>query len=265
MDTHANHKLQTAALQLPIRIYETQRKMDDYFADDMHYGDISEKVLRERYRLRDISTRINPFTFPNRLESARILFDEFRCLSTSLSFVGEYQSLIGKLIDHMQYGQGDRFFDPMLDAALENHSSMESSLQKIKQTFTQLTDWGHGHYPESNIKALTAEIAESKLPKFNSLMDRINGLAISVHDTWATHITLESYEVNRDRYKAKIHYRVQDHFGLDNDDISNLLYREFRIFRIWFTLQRWQGYGYQPFITEMNAIKTIEGSRFDTF
>ncbi|WP_241488397.1 DUF3289 family protein, partial [Winslowiella iniecta] len=28
-------------MQLPIRIYETQRKMDDYFADDMNYGDIS--------------------------------------------------------------------------------------------------------------------------------------------------------------------------------------------------------------------------------
>jgi len=239
--------------------------MDDYFADDMNYGDISEKALKERYKLHDISSRVNPFTFPNRLESARILFDEFRSLSKSLSFVGEYQALIGKLIDHMQYRHGDRFFHPMLDAALEKHSSMESSLQIIKQTFTKLTDWQHGFYSESNLKALTTEIAESKLPKFNNLMDRFNGLAISVHDTWATHITLENFEVSGDRYKAKIHYRIQDHFGLDDSDINDLLYRKFRIFRIWFTLQRWQGYGYQPFITEMNVTKTIEGSKFDTF
>ncbi|KOC84849.1 DUF3289 family protein, partial [Winslowiella iniecta] len=70
------------------------------FADDMNYGDISEKALKERYKLYDISSQVNPFTFPNRLESARILFDEFRSLSKSLSFVGEYQALIGKLIDH---------------------------------------------------------------------------------------------------------------------------------------------------------------------
>ncbi|WP_156324277.1 DUF3289 family protein [Winslowiella iniecta] len=61
--------------------------------------------------------------------------------------------------------------------------------------------------------------------------------------------------------KQKVHYRIQDHFGLDEDDITDLFYRQFRIFRIWFTLQRWQGYGYQPFITEMNATITIEGHR----
>jgi len=265
MDTHADHKPQTAALQLPIRIYETQRKMDDYFADDMHYGDISEKVLRERYRLRDISTRINPFTFPNRLESARILFDEFRSLSTSLSFVGEYQSLIGKLIDHMQYGQGDRFFDPMLDAALENHSSMESSLQKIRESLTGYINWNKGYLPQYRASVITDSLRNSFLPKFNNLMDRINGLGISVHDTWATHITLESLEINGPRYRAQVHYRIQDHFGLDDSDITDLFFRQFRIFRIWFTLQRWQGYGYQPFITEMNTKKIIEGHRDDKF
>jgi len=203
MDTHIDEKPQVAALQLPIRIYETQRKMDDYFADDMNYGDISEKALKERYKLYDISSQVNPFTFPNRLESARILFDEFRSLSKSLSFVGEYQALIGKLIDHMQYRHGDRFFHPMLDAALEKHSSMESSLQKIREALRSFTYWERGYFPHDMVKEITKSISKSVLPKFNNPMDRINGLGISIHDTWATHITLESLEITGSRYKAK--------------------------------------------------------------
>nr|WP_230979121.1 DUF3289 family protein [Intestinirhabdus alba] len=86
-------------------------------------------------------------------------------------------------------------------------------------------------------------------------------MVITVHDTWATHITLASLEVTGESFRAKVHYRVQDHFGLDDTDVLNPLYREFRIFRLWFTLQRWNEYGYRPFITEMNATVEITGRR----
>jgi uncharacterized protein (TIGR03034 family) len=84
---------------------------------------------------------------------------------------------------------------------------------------------------------------------------------ITVHDTWATHITLESLEVTGESFRAKVHYRIQDHFGLDDDDVLDPLYREFRIFRLWFTLQRWDECGYRPFITEMSATVEITGGR----
>lgn len=124
-------------------------------------------------------------------------------------------------------------------------------------------DWEKELYPRQNFKDLISAIEDSKLPKFNNKIDRINGLVISVHDTWATHITLNSIEIVGDRFKAKIHYRIQDHFGLDDSDINDSLYKQFRIFRIWFTLQRWEGFAFKPFITEMNVTKTIEGGRND--
>lgn len=38
-------------------------------------------------------------------------------------------------------------------------------------------------------------------------------MGISVHDTWATHITLKSLLIEKNRYYARVHYQLQDHFG----------------------------------------------------
>jgi len=99
----------------------------------------------------------------------------------------------------------------------------------------------------------------SKLPKFNNLVDRINGLGISVHDTWATHIVLESLEIKDNRFYAVVTYRIQDHFGLDDTDALDPFYIQLRIFRVWFLLQRWEKYGFKSFITEMNVEVRISG------
>ena len=47
-------------MPVPVRIYATQRTMDDYDAKDMHHGDLSEDVLKGRFGLTDISTKVNP-------------------------------------------------------------------------------------------------------------------------------------------------------------------------------------------------------------
>lgn len=80
-----------------------------------------------------------------------------------------------------------------------------------------------------------------------------------MHDTWATHITLESLKVQGDAYQAVVHYHIQDHFGLDDSDILSPINNKLDILKIWFTLQRLQKYGYKPFITEMNATIEISG------
>lgn len=101
------------------------------------------------------------------------------------------------------------------------------------------------------------------LPKFNRWLNRTNGLVISVHDTWSTYIILESLIIYNNSWKARIRYRIQDHFGLDDNDITHSLYKYFRIFRLWFSLQRWNDYGYKPFITEIDAIIEINGLEYE--
>ena len=76
MDTPIENSRQALPIRLPIRLFETQKRMNDYKAEDMKFGDLTQFFLQEYYQPNNISKNINPFTHPNRDESARILFDE---------------------------------------------------------------------------------------------------------------------------------------------------------------------------------------------
>ncbi|MGD8161939.1 DUF3289 family protein [Pantoea sp. FN0307] len=251
--------LLSPAIKLPCLLFATQHKMDDYGAPDMLYGDLSAEVLRQQYHLRDISTRIDPFNHPNRKESARILFNEFRDLSDMFSFYGDYKSLARTMITHMQYVNGAVFSDPLLDQAMAEHSSMKTFLNFLSERFTQYNMVTKEGIIDIPVEDILKQISQTKLPKFNNLQDSFNSLGITVHDIWATHIYLDSFKVEGNRFFATVRFKFQDHFGLDTTDISNTFYRNFRIFRIWFILQRWQGYGFRPFLTEFNFVAKFQG------
>lgn len=103
--------------------------------------------------------------------------------------------------------------------------------------------------------------SDSRLPKFDRIKDRFNGMGISVHDTWATQISIKSLRIEGDRFRAVVHYKIQDHFGLDNQDIQNWKYRNFNLFRIRFVLQRYSHFAFKPFMTNMETTIEITGER----
>lgn len=288
-------KPQPEPLPLPALIYQTKNHMDDYQAKDMHYGDLDTLALRNKFGIDvdNVSVKVNPWLLKRKNEAAELatplsyaisghdsgpqnsvsqneaaalMFDEFRELAKVFSFQGEYRNVITEMITHMQENSGTPYSSPQLDKALKeqilNDHSENSSLQKIKDIISLYMNSEYSFYPLAYKNKFADEISnKAVLPKFDSEIDNTNGLVIAVHDTWATHITLESLEVDGDSYHAKVHYRIQDHFGLDDADVLNPVYREFRIFRLWFALQRWDKYGYKPFITEMNATIEISGRR----
>ncbi|AJI90245.1 hypothetical protein YPPY46_4475 [Yersinia pestis PY-46] len=274
----------TLPLQFPLCIFKTRNRMDDYGAADMKNGDLTEAELKGKFNLRGVSVTLDPYTGEktptsfamdhfnkkpkekvNKAEVARILFDEFRHLSDTFSFSGKYQSIMRKMITYMQINNGAPFRDLLLDSALKEQilsdKSNDSSLLKIKNALIENIDWNNGHYPINNKGMMTEAIKDTVLPRFNRLNDRINGLGISVHAIHATHITIRSLQVNGNEFRAIVHYRSQDHFGLDNTDMLDSFYRQFRIFHIWFVLQRWRGLGYKPFLTNMEASIEITGKR----
>jgi uncharacterized protein (TIGR03034 family) len=171
------------------------------------------------------------------------------------------------MISHMQSGEGKAFSSIYLDVALkeqiERDSTVNSTLQRLKDALRKFTDWEKRYFPQENREYLTKAILGSKLPKFDRFVDNFNGMGISVHDTWATHITLKSLKINGDSYRAVVHYKVQDHFGLDGNDILNIKYRQLRFFRIWFVLQRYNKLAFKPFMTNMEASVVITGGRND--
>lgn len=276
-----------AKLQFPCTLFKTQKRMDDYSASDMRCGDLTEAQLKSHYGLVDVSTRANPYTLTKitpfnqpqsmfygsrgegrkitRQQCAAILFDEFRQLSSLFSVYGPYRHLIEEMITHMQNGNGTPFRNMALNRALKDHilsdNTSNSTRLRLSETIEKYIDWEGKHYPEKDKNELRKTILEGKLPRFDRFQDNFNGMGITVHDTWATHITLKSLQVDNDRYRAVIHYKVQDHFGLDVNDISKFRFNQFRFFRIWFVLQRYNQFGFRPFMTNMEATVEITGKR----
>jgi uncharacterized protein (TIGR03034 family) len=276
-----------AALQFPCTIFRTQRRMDDYNASDMRCGDLTEEQLKSHFRLFDVSSKVDPYTLTKmtpfnhpwsgisdsriggekvtRQQCARILFDEFRYLSRSFAVYGPYRYLIEKMINHMQHGNGSPFRDMALNRALKEHlindGTDNSTLLRMKKIFNKNIDWLQKGYPSENKDELMDAILGGRLSKFDRFQDNFNGMGITVHDTWATHITIKSLHIDNERYRAVVHYKVQDHFGLDSIDISKIKFNQLRIFRIWFVLQRYNQFGFKPFMTNMEATVEITGER----
>jgi len=262
--------------------------MDDYGARDMRYGDLTEAQLRKHYHLENVSTRVNPYTLTKVIpfsqsqlmpygyrgdttkmttqQCARILFDEFRHLSRMFALFSPYRHLIDKMITHMQYGNGAPFRDMLLDRALKeiiinDNVKQHSTRLLLKDTFHDYIDWNNRIFPASQKTLFNTAINNGNLPKFDRFQDDFNGMGITVHDTWATQITIKSLYIDNDHYQAVVHYKVQDHFGLDDDDILKNKFNQFHFFRIWFVLQRYKPFGFKPFMTNMEASIEITGER----
>ncbi|MCX8962758.1 DUF3289 family protein [Erwinia psidii] len=277
-----------SALQFPCTIFKTQKWMDDYGAKDMRYGDLTETQLKTDYHLVDVSTRANPYTLTKitpfsqpqsmfhgsrgtgekitRQKCASILFDEFRHLSRAFATYGPYRHLIERMITHMQNGNGTPFRDMSLDRALReqiinDRSSENSTRLLLQKAFKGNIDWTTKSYPENKKEKLREAVLDGRLPKFDRLQDNFNGMGITVHDTWATQITIKSLHIGNDHYQAVVHYKIQDHFGLDDDDVLKFKFNQFRFFRIWFVLQRYNQFGFKPFMTNMEATIEIFGER----
>ncbi|CAE1149836.1 DUF3289 family protein [Serratia sp. Tan611] len=273
------------ALMFPCTVFETQKRMDDYGAEDMRSGDLTAGQLKTQFRLTDISTKVDPYTLRRlaafggrssmfrppaaggpvgRQECARILFDEFRELSATFALYGPYRHLIGKMINHMQYGNGTPFRDALLDQALKAHiindRTDNSSLLKIKNALDENIDRVNGYFPNEKFYRIREIILDGRLPKFDRFQDNFNGMGITVYDTWATHITIKSLHIESSGYRAAVNYKVQDHFGLDAEDILKLKFNQFRFFRIWFVLQRYSQFGFKPFMTNMEADIELRGA-----
>jgi len=268
---------------------QNPNRMDDYGAKDMRCGDLTEAQLKSQYRLDYISDRVDPWTLTRRSsmdrpqsmfccnmrgqgekttqqQCAAMLFDEFRSLSRKFSLYGPYSHLIEKMITHMQNGNGTTFRDMSLNSALKEHilndrSEKNSTRILLEKVFQEKIDWKNRIYPVTQKDDLRTAISRGKIPKFDRFQDNFNGMGITVHDTWATHITLKSLHIENDCYRAVVHYKVQDHVGLDSDDILKTKFSQFHFFRIWFVLQRYNQFGFKPFMTNMEATVEIAGGR----
>ena len=278
------------ALQLPCTIFQTRHRMNDYGARDMRYGDLSAQQLQHQYHLANVSAKVDPYRLKKRLpftpsqyqfgnhyhseedislqQCARILFDEFRSEARQFSFLGPYRKVIIEMINHMQHNNGAPFRHLLLDIAAKNKITEErvggNTLKMIRTTLQENIDWTNQHYPQIRLNEFHKNISTRPLPKFDAMRDYINGMAISIHDIWAARITIKSLEINNEKYKATIHFELQDHFGLDDADLLKHRARRPSVLGIWFILQRYKMLGFKPFMTNMSATIDIRGYRHES-
>ncbi|WP_312175964.1 DUF3289 family protein [Pseudescherichia sp.] len=273
----------------PQTIFMTQRPFNDYGADDIRYGDISADRLIREFGLKNISNIVDPYTltrlttFDNPQsrfagvyggahrggtisvqDCARLLFEEMQKTSLPYSFVGPYRYLINQMLRHFQRSTGTPFSDSQLNAAYQdkivNDNSHDSMKLAIQQEFNDHIDFSTFGYPQNRVAELSKIIRSRVLPKFDSfLLDKVNGMGITVHDVHATKIDIISLDVEEQGWKACIKFIGQDHFGLDVDDIRKRKFNQLDFFKIWFVLQRYNKFGFKPFLTNMEATITLQG------
>lgn len=274
-------------MSLPREIFSTSHRFEDYHIDDMQYGDLDDWDFYT-LGLKDISARVDPFrclqfdmmtTFNSqaldfghqqpqgrpisRQHCADILFDEMKELSVQFA-KGLYFPIIGELIDHFHYGNGQPWFGELLNRAYTDvirGAGTNDVLMKIRDEINkQLHSKRDARLDDFFFVRLKSEMQDSKLPKFNRYIDRVNGLGVSVHDIYAQQIKLVRFQRYAMSWEGLLSFKGQDHFGLGKEDITNTLYKNFRFFRIWFFLQRHRDYAYRPFLTNLNAHAHIKGS-----
>ena len=274
-------------MSLPREIFATSHRFEDYHIDDMQYGDLDDWDFYT-LGLKDISARVDPFrclqfdmmtTFNSqaldfvhqqpqgrpisRQHCADILFDEMKELSAQFA-KGLYSPIIGELIDHFHYGNGQPLFGELLNRAYEEvirGVGTNDMLMKIRDEINkQLHSKRDARLDDFFFVRLKSEMQDSKLPKFNRYIDRVNGLGVSVHDIYTQQIKLVRFQRYAMSWEGLLSFKGQDHFGLGKEDITNTLYKNFRFFRIWFFLQRHRDYAYRPFLTNLNAHAHIKGS-----
>lgn len=275
-------------ISLPLRIYSSRKQRDDYSASDMRCGDLTHHQLVRDYHLSQVSGRVDPYTLSrisafnqpqsmfhgshrqgksvNRQQCVEILFDEFRHLSAAFACYGPYKFVIEEMITHMQCSNGAVFHSAGLDRALKqqilrDRSEKNSTRYILTRGLSKFINWQSKSLDTNGCQSISEEINKGKLPKFDRFRDSFNGLGISVHDTWSTDIAVTSLSVEDNHYHACIRYRVQDHFGLDDNDILSSKFSQFRLFRIWFLLQRSENFAFRPFMSNMDATIGITGGR----
>lgn len=256
----------------PLELFRSRKPFNDRRADDMLYGDMSEETLKQRYGLIAVSDRVDCYTFKklhlpaygnmpilSREQAAARLFDQLRFEASRFAFWGPYTNIVQRMFKHMQYNDGRDFNDAQVNLAykrvIETNNSKTSTKMLIRDTLSKFVRWDQG-LTGSDFKE---NLLKSHLPKFDRWIDRINGLGISIHEVNSTKITLESLRFEGNKFTAVIHYKGQDHFGLDTTDIQDARFKYLLMFRAWFVLQRYHKLAYKPFLVNMEARITITG------
>lgn len=250
-------------------IYQTENRMGDTAAPDMLHGNESQEKIEsygfmkpfkqvEYTSPRDGMTQSSEdqFSLPSseHFKRMRDLANYF-----SSSWIGTPTSgVFSRMVDKFESNEGGYYASPLLDDALQSHETTQAFHKALLQCLSENINDGK---LSKNIADITSQYMIDNrlmLPQFNSIEDRINGLTLTVHGIWSMNIYVEDLEYKGDMVRGKFRYEIEDHFGLDPNDVNHTfsdgLFKQFEHlqgFRSWYVLQHFNCFNYRPFITSI--------------
>ncbi|HAT4340898.1 TPA: DUF3289 family protein [Clostridium perfringens] len=182
------------------------------------------------------------------------LFDDLRRMGKALFSIGELEDVFLDMVDHFKNANGIDYKNVILNKHIREHKSTKEYVNKIKELVIEELKINKGDLSKiefnKNGKLYEKIQKNVKFPDYSSLFDIIEGLTITVHDTWANEVEIRDYSINGNKFTGKLHYVIYDHFGLDKPDVEKK-YVYLSGFRAWFTLQHFKKFKglYKPFVT----------------
>ncbi|KJY87790.1 hypothetical protein TW84_16045 [Vibrio neptunius] len=282
---------QPVAGDFSLLVFETKNKMDTFChhkgssdcndeaicPKDMRYGDESRDVIESYGLMQPFKNKMryspsmgydvvseDQFALPasEHFKRMRSLAND-AVLGVGFSTEGETQGIFFEMVDKFERNEGGYYSNPLLSKALQGHETTQRFHEALKKCLGDNVK--DGRLPD-DILSVSSQYMMSlegeRLPKFDSSplgRDLSNGTVLSVHDIWSLRVYVERLEYKGNKIRGIFKYEVQDHFGLDTNDINHDFsdgikkqYEQLEGFRSWYLLQHFKGYGYKPFITKID-------------
>lgn len=257
----------------PSLVYDTENQFNDTNAPDMRYGDEDRFKIAEYGFMKPFEAKVHynaetntryysedQFSLPasEHFKRMRSLGDNV-LFGVGFSSSGKTSGIFSKMVDKFERSEGGIYMHPLLDEAMRNHETTATFQAALLKCLGE--NINSGSLPR-DIAQITSQYMKDHhlaLPHFKIISsDFFNGTVVTVHGIWCMRVYVENLEHKGQQIRGKFRYEIQDHFGLNSDDINHssddAFYKKFEWlqgFRSWYLLQHYSGYNYQPFITEI--------------
>lgn len=257
----------------PSLVYDTENQFNDTNAPDMLHGDEDRFKIAEYGFMKPFEAKVHynaetntryysedQFSLPasEHFERMRSLGDN-ALFGVGFSSSGKTSGIFSKMVDKFERSEGGIYMHPLLDEAMRNHETTATFQAALLKCLGENINSGSLPRDVAQITSQYMKDHHLALPHFRTKsLDLINGTVVTVHGIWCMRVYVENLEYKGQQIRGTFRYEIQDHFGLNVDDIDHSLddgllkqFEWLQGFRSWYLLQHYTEYNYQPFITEM--------------
>ena len=254
-------------------LYQSQHKMgigyrNGEIADDLTINDYSSDEMM------NISKQ-----FKYQLDSSEeYLFADFKGLMIMFAITGEGREIVSDLINNFINGTENSIDIQTNDGIVSLPCYTSEKLKEKVYYDEQVQEYVSTVVDEfsSQIKKNNGNVIKAKRDMQNIVEDSgtshiafskdsrsylLGGMTLSINDLWGSSVDISTYEVEENSFNGVLHFRLYDHFGLDQPDVEKI-YVNLAGFRAWFVLQHYDAFNgkYKPFINVFDYYVPFSGT-----